>query len=287
MIFRRRQQKCWLSIIALLMLVCTCSDDERKEIPTPAKPYLNVKDSLALVDIYKQAHGEGWTLVDWDLENIQTWGGVTAALDTVMNEYRVVGFVMQDGSNGILSDKIGDLVELRSLSLYGKGLYGELPKTIGNLVNLESLVISSTSLSGALPKEIGNLKNIEVMQIYFNEFTEIPKEFGNLPKSGVYMMQHNKFAGEVPETLRFYENSDESSGISGIDLSYNCFTSFPWSFFTDDDDCLVPHLWGNRLSGTIPDEVFKSPKWERWKTQISRQEKGYGYSNYPPEEDEH
>lgn len=58
-------------------------------------------------------------------------------------------------------------------------------------------------------------------------------------------------------------------------------------FFTDDDDCLVPHLWGNRLSGTIPDEVFKSPKWERWKTQISRQEKGYGYSNYPPEEDEH
>lgn len=44
------------------------------------------------------------------------------------------------------------------------------------------------------------------------------------------MMQHNKFAGEVPETLRFYENSDESSGISGIDLSYNCFTSFPWSF---------------------------------------------------------
>lgn len=174
-------------------------------------------------------------------------------------------------------------MELRSLSLYGKGLYGELPKTIGNLVNLESLVISSTSLSGALPKEIGNLKNIEVMQIYFNEFTEIPKEFGNLPKSGVYMMQHNKFAGEVPETLRFYENSDESSGISGIDLSYNCFTSFPWSFFTDDDDCLVPHLWGNRLSGTIPDEVFKSPKWERWKTQISRQEKGYGYSNYPPE----
>ena len=222
MIFRRRQQKCWLSIIALLMLVCSCSDDERREIPTPAKPYLNVKDSLALVDIYKQAHGEGWTLVDWDLENIQTWGGVTAALDTVMNEYRVVGFVMQD-----------------------------------------------------------------VMQIYFNEFTEIPKEFGNLPKSGVYMMQHNKFAGEVPETLRFYENSDESSGISGIDLSYNCFTSFPWSFFTDDDDCLVPHLWGNRLSGTIPDEVFKSPKWERWKTQISRQEKGYGYSNYPPEEDEH
>lgn len=98
MIFRRRQQKCWLSIIALLMLVCSCSDDERKEIPTPAKPYLNVKDSLALVDIYKQAHGEGWTLVDWDLENIQTWGGVTAALDTVMNEYRVVGFVMQDGS---------------------------------------------------------------------------------------------------------------------------------------------------------------------------------------------
>ena len=249
MIFRRRQQKCWLSIIALLMLVCSCSDDERREIPTPAKPYLNVKDSLALVDIYKQAHGEGWTLVDWDLENIQTWGGVTAALDTVMNEYRVVGF--------------------------------------GNLVNLESLVVSSTSLSGALPKEIGNLKNIEVMQIYFNEFTEIPKEFGNLPKSGVYMMQHNKFAGEVPETLRFYENSDESSGISGIDLSYNCFTSFPWSFFTDDDDCLVPHLWGNRLSGTIPDEVFKSPKWERWKTQISRQEKGYGYSNYPPEEDEH
>ena len=132
MIFRRRQQKCWLSIIALLMLVCSCSDDERREIPTPAKPYLNVKDSLALVDIYKQAHGEGWTLVDWDLENIQTWGGVTAALDTVMNEYRVVGFVMQDGSSGILSDKIGDLVELRSLSLYGKGLYGELPKIYNN-----------------------------------------------------------------------------------------------------------------------------------------------------------
>ena len=67
MIFRRRQQKCWLSIIALLMLVCSCSDDERKEIPTPAKPYLNVKDSLALVDIYKQAHGEvgHWLIGIW------------------------------------------------------------------------------------------------------------------------------------------------------------------------------------------------------------------------------
>lgn len=74
MIFRR-QQKIWLYILASLTIACSCSDDKRYIETTPEVPSLNVKDSLALVDIYKQAGGEGWLLVEWDLENIQTWGG--------------------------------------------------------------------------------------------------------------------------------------------------------------------------------------------------------------------
>lgn len=37
-----------------------------------------------------------WLIGIW--KTYRHGGGVTAALDTVMNEYRVVGFVMQDGS---------------------------------------------------------------------------------------------------------------------------------------------------------------------------------------------
>lgn len=255
-----------------LSILVGCNSDEPK-IERPAGPHFSIQDSLALVDIYQKAKGEVW-YTKWDLKDIQTWGGVSAVL-TDSNVYRVTQLLLPEGAEGILSDKIGELTELRVLGMGGRGLVGSIPAAIGSLTHLEELHIVGTSFQGSIPKEIGNLKNLRYLRIIENDLTELPEEIGQLPVDSYIDLSSNKFQGTVPEGL-FFSQSGQNIGIS---LENNNFTDIAWSYFLNNDEYMVPILRGNRLSGTIPDDVMRSSKWEKYKDCLTKQQEGYGYSN--------
>ena len=73
-------------------------------------------------------------------------------------------------SEEVLSDEYSDrektaiqtkeLIDLESLELMGDFI-GSIPIEIGNLTNLKSLTINGTNITGSIPSELGNLSQLE------------------------------------------------------------------------------------------------------------------------------
>ena len=59
--------------------------------------------------------------------------------------------------SGKIPLEIGNLTELKKISLESNKLIGVIPREIGALHKLEELTLSSNQLSGSVPSEIGNL----------------------------------------------------------------------------------------------------------------------------------
>lgn len=74
--------------------------------------------------------------------------------------------------SGSISDKLGQLVQLRNLDLSGCRL-ASLPDTIGNLTSLRVLELFKNNLS-SLPASIGNLKVLTQLRLGRNRLTALP-----------------------------------------------------------------------------------------------------------------
>ncbi len=76
--------------------------------------------------------------------------------------------VFSVGSKTPLSAEVGQCTNLQMLQVKGSGT---LPKELGNLTNLKQLLISNSNFSGELPAELGNCTGLEEMEIFNNSFT--------------------------------------------------------------------------------------------------------------------
>lgn len=85
--------------IVWLLSLFSCSSEDPVPQPLP-EPTLNASDSLVLTELYKAFEGEKWAPpgMGWDLTDIHTWGGVSAVLDSVHNEYRVFKVILNQPS---------------------------------------------------------------------------------------------------------------------------------------------------------------------------------------------
>ena len=72
------------------------------------------------------------------------------------------------------------------LSLHNISLNGAIPAELGNLANLRSLSLGYNDLKGAIPSELGNLANLEYLHLGHNDLVgAIPAELGNLANSSI------------------------------------------------------------------------------------------------------
>jgi len=93
------------------------------------------------------------------------------------------------GMNVSIPASIGDLNNLKVLTLFGALEHTDqpeslskvksLPTTIANLHNLEELDLGRNGLK-SVPAEIGNLKNLKKLGLDYNNIHEIPSFFGEL-----------------------------------------------------------------------------------------------------------
>lgn len=126
-------------LFSLLWLCVACSDKGEALPAGPARPTMNVQDSLAIVAYYHSMKCAEWKGdFHWDLTDYETWGGVTAMLDTVKNEYRITGIEVPMAETYLpagycLPAELGKLSELRSLIVWGDGrAEGGIPSELFN-----------------------------------------------------------------------------------------------------------------------------------------------------------
>jgi len=284
----------------MLLALAGCS--EEKDLPKGPPPiHLNVADSLAMVDIY---HALG--LSGWDLTDIYSWEGIEGlADDPATNEFRIIGFTCTSAMRpkGEIPEAFKRLTALRKLVIAGKFLKGEIPSWLGEMESLVYLGIKNAdNLTGEIPEELGNLKNLIRLDIVNckNISGEIPKSLGNLENLIDLYIYGTGVSGEIPKELSKLKNieginfsNNQLSGTFpieivqnhafGMDCSNNNITELPFEIWKDEYVGVPPILDGNRLSGEIPEWVFKTNKWEVHSSiVIGKQQEGYGYSNYTP-----
>ena len=282
-----------MGFIACLALFFSCSSEENPVDPIDNTPRLNKSDSLAMVNIYKAIGPWG----NWDLEDIQTWGGVAIAHDLDKNEYRIVGLEYYQGSfNGDFPDELRKLTELRRLAIIGGSLSGQIPEWIGELKHLYYLALGSNNMSGEIPESIGQLKKLKMLSLQYCQISgELPESLGDIDSLQYLHIGDTNKGGEIPKSLSKLKHLKQlifiNNKFSGtfplevaqeklaIDCTNNNIEELPFEIWSHPSKP-KPNLQGNRLSGTIPDSIKGLPKWEDCKGFVGRQQKGYGYSNY-------
>ena len=189
-----------------------------------AQSEVSASECLALITVYDALTQGDWRDADrWvSGPNPCDWGGVTCT------DGSVTGLALsgQQQLTGSIPSSIGDLSNLRILSLSIGRLNGPIPSSIGTLTKLEYLSLASNELSGAIPPQLGQLTNLTELRLYSNLLSgSIPPELGSLSNLTYLRLNGNQLSGPIPPEL---------GNLSSL---------------------VVLHLLDNRLSGSIPSEL--------------------------------
>ncbi|PIN27056.1 Serine/threonine protein kinase [Handroanthus impetiginosus] len=123
--------------------------------------------------------------------------------------------------NGRLSPAVGQLSELKELSLQNNQIVDQIPPQIVNCKKLEVVNLGNNRLSGKIPPGLSALIRLRILDLSANKFTGnlmFLKYFPNLEKLN---LADNMFAGKVPVSLRSFRN------LRFINLSGNSFLEGP------------------------------------------------------------
>ena len=213
-------------------------------------------DREVLEVFYDSTGGASWTnRTNWKTSApLGEWHGVTT--DPAGRVTRLD--LHENGLTGPISRELGNLVNLRELSLWVNDLTGPIPGELGNLVNLGSLHLGGNELTGPIPSELGRLVNLGSLHLGWNELTgPVPAALGNLVNLRGLSLWGNELTGPIPGELGSLVN------LGSLDLSGNALTG-P---IPDELGNLVNlrelSLWENDLTGPIPDELGSLVNLER------------------------
>ncbi len=162
--------------------------------------------------------------------------------------------------SGELSEKLWEMSELSYLRLYNNQLTGGLTSAIGKAKKLRFLGLGANSLKGTIPDEITELTILFYFSIENHAFS-----------GGTFTYAANEFSGTIPsnldrlQNLQYFlvENNNLEGGVPA------CFGNMP--------KLIGLELYGNRLSGEIPEELVKCANWDNWApdANIVTQQPGY------------
>lgn len=243
-----------------------------------------VADCAALLASKDVLLGEDGRGLHWsESRSIREWRAVTVAIIGDGATYRVTGLnfnhhIYGGGIllNGRLPAEIGNLEELRDLTLHGKGVGGSIPSSWGDLRHLETLTLSANKIGASIPASLGKLANVRHISFEENQIEgEIPSSLGALAKLRHLDMANNGLSGSIPrsfgglEKLEILElqHNNLSGGLPGTlgslrELRYfllnnNSISGNIPSTFGGMEDLRRLHLQFNELTGAIPHELGK------------------------------
>ena len=203
---------------------------------------------------------------------LSSWDGVGLDSGTTSGVVRL--FLGSKGLTGTIPAALGDLEDLRILTLESNTLTGTIPSELGNLESLTALWLRDNQLTGEIPTSLGQLTNLEFLRLGENQLSgSIPKELGQLTNLVELMLSDNQLSGPIPRQLgnlaslwqlHLHQNRLTGSiprelgalaALGELHLAENRLTGSIPTGLADPGD--LPnlerlYLWSNRLTGRIP-----------------------------------
>ncbi|CAA6660068.1 unnamed protein product [Spirodela intermedia] len=163
------------------------------------------------------------------------WYGITCDLISG----RVTALNLTGALVGRLTVSIGNLTELRVLSLCGNEFYGDLPaEALARLRLMEVLELQQNNFSGVIPAQMGVLASLRILNVSYNSFSgTVPDNLIGRSTLEAVDLSHNHLAGKIP-----ISPVDACSSLNPREIS-NCRNLR--SLLLD----------GNILEGRIPAEI--------------------------------
>lgn len=174
---------------------------------------VNRTDKNALIRIYGDLLGHSWKnkfgwigqaktaikpeIAMFDAEAV-LFDGISCSQSTVTGIE-----LTNNGCEGVLSDKIGDLQNLTTIYLDSNNLFGKIPHGLGRLEKLEFLNLAGNNLEGRLDDRcITKLTTLRILDLSFNDMGgELPDCFDNITKLQDLNLAGNHFCGRLPNTM--------------------------------------------------------------------------------------
>ncbi|WOL00475.1 hypothetical protein Cni_G09188 [Canna indica] len=151
----------------------------------------------------------------------------------------------------------GRVVSLNLTDCLPSPLAGTLAVEVGNLTELRVLSLRNNAFSGGIPAPaVGSLNRLEVLDLSCNNFSgKIPDEISGLPSLRVLDLSYNSLSGAIPDRLIGFSN------LESIDMSFNQLSGkISINPFTSCQFLTHLKLSSNLLVGRIPLEIGKCTK---------------------------
>ncbi|URD75065.1 STYKc [Musa troglodytarum] len=159
---------------------------------------------------------------------------------------------------GVTCDAVsGRVTALNLTGTPSSPLSGTLAAALGNLTELRVLSLPHNAFNGDIPAAaIGSLCRLEVLDLRRNNFSgKIPDEISRLPSLRVLDLSHNSLSGAIPESLI------GSSNLESVDLSFNQLSGKISVDPFGSCSCLTHlRLSSNLLVGRIPPVIGRCTK---------------------------
>ncbi|RCV29717.1 hypothetical protein SETIT_6G034700v2 [Setaria italica] len=184
---------------------------------------------------------------------------------------------------GAIPGALGNLKALTGLYLDNNMLQGSIPSTVFNISSLQKLDVQMNNLTGTLPPNAGGrLPRLTSFNVASNRLHgAIPPSLCNASKLELAQMLNNSFSGVIPNCLGthlknlwaltldsnqleanvdadwgFMDSLTNCSNLKYIGLSQNKLGGvLPGSIANLSTSMEVLSIWGNMVSGQIPQEI--------------------------------
>lgn len=273
-------------------------------------------DREALIAFYNALDGDNWTNnTNWCSDKpLSEWFGVS-----VNSMGRVEGINLYGNRlKGEFPPELTAMDQLQYLSLGYTNLYedyesmeiyGSLPEDIGNLTNLRYLSISPSMLTGSFPESMRKLTSLQSLYISAKNDIHTGQSLGyqmsgslgflgSLPLLVNIDLSGHQFSGELPDFASSIlgnieldnnllsgplpEFSKQKGDMHWIYLQNNRFSGpIPASYASLMDSPTLNQFWfhKNNLSGPIPEEISSHPKFSEYAWMLlADQNPGYGFT---------
>ncbi|WP_417872086.1 immunoglobulin domain-containing protein [Winogradskyella sp.] len=227
----------------------------KNEVTLKVKSKGAIHDKNALIAFYNATDGANWTN-PWDLNaDISTWEGVTVNTVGRVTEldirYRKL--------NGTLPDDLGNLTELRKLTLLGlgstsNGLTGSIPSSLCNLTKIEEINIDQLNLTGVIPGCLFNIISLKNVKIdgHGNMLTlDFPDDLSELINLTSLYLSNVDLSSEGD----FPENILDLTNLERLILFNNELTGSIPTTISNLTKLKELSIRAYKMSGSIPDEI--------------------------------